>query len=279
MNKSTGRFRYDSIMIQSIARAFDILKVVSDFPEGISTGTIAQMTDLHPSTVSRIVSSLEELDALERAEGTKVVIGKSISNMIDQTPWTERLVRLAEPIMQDLARETGEAVGLTRITDGICEIFYQIQSDHLVGVKDWQGLSFPIHVTSTGKLYLASLKKEELNSYLKIPLVKLASNSVHKASILKKEIKDLRNDKDNSKDKRFIWTIDELEDGLASIAASILDKSGNFQAGLYLSLPTYRLTNDLRSRLEYLIPTATQEISERISNTSLTDVPEQEGVI
>ena len=279
MNKSTGRFSDDSIMIQSIARAFDILKVVSDFPEGISTGAIAQMTDLHPSTVSRIVSSLEELNALERAEGTKVVIGKSISNMIDQTPWTERLVRLAEPIMQDLARETGEAVGLTRITDGICEIFYQIQSDHLVGVKDWQGLSFPIHVTSTGKLYLASLKKEELNSYLKTPLVKLASNSVHKASILKKEIKDLRNNKDNSKDKRFIWTIDELEDGLASIAASILDKSGSFQAGLYLSLPTYRLTNDLRSRLEYLIPTATQEISERISNTRLTDVPEQEGVI
>jgi len=168
--------------------------------------------------------------------------------------------------MQDLARETGEAVGLTHITEGICEIFYQIHSEHRVGVKDWQGLSFPIHVTSSGKLYLASLKEEDLNDYLKTPLVKLASKSVHKTSILKKELKGLRGES-------FVWTIDALEDGLASIASDIVNKSGNFQAGLYLSMPSYRLTEELQARLEYLIPTATKEISDRISNIHLSELP------
>ena len=151
-------------MIQSISRAFDILKVVSDFPDGVSTGIIAQMTDLHPSTVSRIVSTLEQLGALERSEGTKVIIGKGIHELMDPTPWTERLIRIADPILQDLAKQTGEAVGLTRIHEGICEIFYQIEGEHLIGVKDWTGLSFPFHVTSTGKLYLAQLPKDEFKA-------------------------------------------------------------------------------------------------------------------
>ena len=252
-------------MIQSIERAFDILKVVSNFPEGISTGQIAQMTDLHPSTVSRIVSTLERLEALERSEGTKVILGQGIHTLTHKAPWTEKLIRIAQPILQELATETGEAVGLTQIRDGICEIFYQIQGEHLVAIKDWTGLSFPMHVTSTGKLYLSTLKNNELNEYLKRPLVKLASKSIHKASSLKAEVKALRG-------ATFVWTIDELEDGLASIAASIFNATGDFQAGLYLSMPSYRMTKTFKKKLENLIPKAAEDITTQFSVNSHTSV-------
>lgn len=248
-------------MIQSIARAFDILKTVSAFPKGLSSGALAEITGLHPSTASRIVSTLEELGALKRLDGSLVVIGQGIVDMVDTTPWTQRLIHIAQPVLQDLASETGEAIGLTSMSDGLCEIFYQSTSDYHVQIRDWTNLSFPAHVTSTGKLYFALSPASVLESYLQSPLAKakMASASISQANVLRADVQ-------NCHLRGFAWTVDELEDGLSSIAAPITDPTGAFKAGLYLSAPSYRISSkDLQQRLEYLIPTAAKEISERLT--------------
>ena len=45
--------------VQSIERAFHILRAVAEAPEGIGITELAQRTDLHKSTVSRLVAALE----------------------------------------------------------------------------------------------------------------------------------------------------------------------------------------------------------------------------
>ena len=231
--------------IQSIERAFSILKIVSDHPGGIRIGAIAEMTNLNISTVSRIVATLEDLEALRRlSPAGKVAIGPGLIGLVAGAPWTERLIAIARPHLQRLADETGEAVGLTSIDGTICHVFFQITTSQFnVQVRDWTGGTFPLHVTSTGKLYLAYMDKEEVDAILESPLPKVASGTITSKRQLQQEIREVRR-------QGYAWTIDELEDGLTSIAVPLHDQDGRFLAGVYVSAPSYRfIDEDDRNRL------------------------------
>lgn len=231
--------------IQSIERAFSILEIVSEHPDGIRIGAIAEIADLNISTVSRIVATLEDLEALRRlSPAGKVAVGPGLIALVAGAPWTERLSAIAKPHLQRLADETGEAVGLTSIEGSICHVFFQITTSKFnVQVRDWTGGTFPLHVTSTGKLYLAHLDQDEVDAFLVSPLTRVASGTITSQQQFRREIKEVRQ-------QGYAWTIDELEDGLTSIAVPVYDHDGKFLAGVYVSAPSYRFVDeDQRNQL------------------------------
>lgn len=225
--------------IQSITRAFQILRVVHNHPLGVSVGAIAEQTELHVSTVSRILSTLEHVGAIRRLKSHgKVVIGQELLAFAHEAPWRERLITIASPHLRELANLTKEAVGLTYVQGNECHVFFQIGSPHMIQIRDWTGEYFPIHTTSTGKLYLAQLDEAEVADFLSRPLAAVASGTITQPDILRQELEQVRQ-------KGYAWTINELEDGLISIAAPIVDPEGEFLAGVYLSAPLFRFEADL----------------------------------
>ena len=67
--------------VQSIERAFFILRAIAECPDGISVTDLARRTCLHKSTVSRLVMSLETERAVER-EGGNLLIGDGIAELM-----------------------------------------------------------------------------------------------------------------------------------------------------------------------------------------------------
>ncbi|HYI73801.1 MAG TPA: helix-turn-helix domain-containing protein, partial [Gaiellaceae bacterium] len=63
-------------MVQSLERAFAILDEVARRPAGVTA--IAERVSLPKSTVARLLSALEEVDAVERFEGTRWRIGAGV---------------------------------------------------------------------------------------------------------------------------------------------------------------------------------------------------------
>ena len=242
--------------IQSITRAFQILRVVHNQPpvRGVSVGTIAEQTGLHVSTVSRIVKTLEHVGAIRRLKRHgKVVIGPELLAFAHQAPWTERLISVASPDLHELVNLSKEAVGLTSIQGDECHVFFQIGSSHMIQIRDWTGEYFPLHTTSTGKLYLAQLDEDELADFLSRPLA--ASETITEPERWHKELEQVRQ-------QGYAWTTNELEDGLISIAAPIVDQEGAFLAGVYLSAPIFRFDADLqKERLQREIMQTAAKIS------------------
>ncbi len=218
--------------VQSIERAFHILNVVHKRADGISVGELAKETKLHTSTTSRIVSTLEYVGALTRQD-SKLMIGEGIVKLANRAPWTEQIISLATPHLKDLANITQEAVGLTTIEGQECVVFYQIPSDHHIQIRDWTGNRFPLHVTSSGKLYLAELNENEVEAYFKEPLHAVASKTKTDTDELMSELEQIRQEK-------VAWTIDELEDGLTSIGATIQTREAERFVAIYLSMPSFR---------------------------------------
>ena len=220
--------------VQSIERAFQILTAVQQRENGIGIGALATETGLHTSTTSRIVSTLEAVGALTRQD-QQLFIGEGIIKLANRAPWTEQLISVAMPYLRELATVTQEAVGLTIVEGSECVVFYQIPSSHHIQIRDWTGDRFPLHVTSTGKLYLSELSDEELKPFFDASLPQLASETKVQAAEIRQEFSQIRSE-------GVAWTIDELEDGLTSIAATVQSThEGNF-VGLYLSMPSFRFT-------------------------------------
>ena len=243
--------------VQSIDRAFQILHAVHQRINGVTIGDLAEKTDLNVSTVSRLVSSLEDNGAIERI-GSKVVIGEQIVALASRASWTDRLASLATPHLEKLASQTQEAVGLTCIEGRDCRVFFQIPSTHHIQIRDWTGERFPLHVTSSGKLFLALQDAALVDGYLAQPLERFAAGTVVDSAEFRTQLTQIAAE-------RVAWTDNELEDGLTSIAAPIYTTLGSFAAGLYISLPSYRVAS--KATLAAQVSAAAQAISAQLSTT------------
>jgi DNA-binding IclR family transcriptional regulator len=130
----------------------------------------------------------------------------------------------------------------------------QRDSRHFVGVGNWVGRRVPHHCTANGKVFLAFGAAP-----VPEPLERLAPRTITARRALDAELDAVRT-------KGYATTSDELEDGLAALAAPVFDAGGRAVAALSISGPTTRLTAE---RIERLAPTLleeTQELSERLGH-------------
>ena len=244
-------------LVQSVQRAFTILQTVSDHADGIGVSNIALQTGLHTSTVSRLITTLESVNALSRLDGgSQLVLGEGLIDLVSRAPWTERIIAKTRPLLRELAAETRESVGLTRLENGLCHVFFQIESQHHIRIRDWTGYRFPLHVTSSGKLWMADWAEEDARSYFDKQVETPASKTVSDYKTFANEFKQIQRD-------GVAWTIDELEDGLLSIAVSIPQTDTNETGAIYLSAPIYRFTKKSdREKLAKKMIAAASKLSE-----------------
>ncbi len=142
--------------VQSLKRAFDILRTVAAQPKGTSLADIARQAALPKSTVSRMLSTLETIGAVERVvqpEGFR--IGDLIVTLAAQVAYPRSLVALARPYMQELAQRSGETVSLSMPDGDAALTVDQIDSWREWQLRNWIGKRLPLYCTSDGKLYLA----------------------------------------------------------------------------------------------------------------------------
>jgi IclR family acetate operon transcriptional repressor len=139
------------------------------------------------------------------------------------------LAELAEPAMRRLASESGETVNLMVRTAGGAEAIAQVDGRHVLGVSNWIGREVPDHCSAAGKVFLAfgasSLPAGELE--------RATPRTITDRPLLERELDAVRR-------QGFATIVDELELGLAAVAAPIRDADG-VVAALSVAGPTARL--------------------------------------
>ncbi len=227
--------------VQSIERAFAVLRAIQSQADGANVSAVAVETGLHISTVSRLISTLEHIGAVERANG-QVFIGPEIIALANRTPWTDRMISLAQPYLQETAATTQEAVGLTKMEGNECVVFYQTAGSHNVQIRDWTDERFPLHVTSSGKLWMGDWSAAKVAAYFATQPKAVASGTITRLDVMQAEIAV-------AKRTNIAWTYDELEDGLLSIAVPLLSMEKGHPCAIYLSAPAFRFKDNASRRL------------------------------
>ena len=238
--------------VQVIDRLASLLDALSRYQDPVSLKELAIVTNLHPSTAHRILNDLVTTRFVDRAEGGNYRLGMRLLELGNVVKSRLNVREAAIEFMRALHRQTQQTINLSvRQGDEIVYIDRAFSERSGMQVVRAIGGRAPLHLTSTGKLFLSLDEAKAIRAYTtRTGLAGHNKNSITDLSKLEKELADVRANgyaRDN----------EELELGVRCMAAGIRDDSGKMIAGLSISAPADRLQEDW---LKDLIATA-EEIS------------------
>ena len=218
---------------QAIDRAAELLVSVVESSRPLGVGELATSSGLPKSTTSRLVGALERRGLVQRAGDRRVAPGPVLLRFAHQDR-SVSLVELALPALRTLAELSGETINLGVPTPLGVEHLAQEDSRHFMGGTNWVGRRVPYETTANGKVLTA-----------------FNAGTPDGAAV---------------RERGYASAVDELEQGLAAIAAPVFGPDGDAVAALSISGPTIRLT---RARMIELAPhliTQAAQVSERLGH-------------
>ncbi len=218
--------------MQSVERAFAILRCLAGGAAGVSE--VADRVGLPKSTVSRLLSTLQVLGAVEQAgTGNEYRIGEAMFDITAGARPGRSLISLARPHLSELVDALDEVAGLSVLDVGDVVYLDQVAADHQVQVRDWTGERIPAHMVSSGLVLLAHMSEPELDRYLDRPLEASTDHTITDPAALRQRLAAIAAD-------GYVWTRDEYVPGISSVAAPIFGFDGRVVGAVHVHGPSYR---------------------------------------
>lgn len=215
---------------QAVERAAALVAAAVRADEPLGFGELVESCDLAKSTASRLLTALERAELLERDPSGLYRAGPLFWLYAARHDRWDELVRLARPTLQQLGDDTRETVNLAVAQgDRVIQVG-QVDSQYMLGTRDWTQIDVPPHASALGKV---------LYAYAALPvprgrLQRLTPRTVDDGVTLERQLAQTRR-------RGWATTADELEIGLSGVAAPVRGGHGEVVAALGVSGPTQRL--------------------------------------
>ena len=154
--------------IQVIERMMSLLDALAASPDAASLKQLALATELHPSTAHRILAAMSAARFVERQDAGTYRLGIRLLELGNIVKSRINVREVALPFMQELHEKIGEAINLgARHDDEIVYLERTSSGRALVRVVYLVGGRAPLHLTSLGKLFLATDGPQKVREYAK----------------------------------------------------------------------------------------------------------------
>jgi IclR family transcriptional regulator, acetate operon repressor len=215
---------------QAVDRAAALLTLVVEADEPVTFAELSEASGLARSTTSRLLAALENNRLLERCSTGSYIGGPLFVLYAARHDRNAELARLARPMLEAVGEGTGETVHLAVANGGQVAHIAQVDSTFLLGARDWTDVEVPAHASALGKVLLAW-------GELARPVGRLEQLTGHTL----RTADDLDVDLAQVRKRGFAVTRDELEVGLAGVAAPVFGPEQEVVATVGISGPTARL--------------------------------------
>lgn len=254
--------RADASSIRAIRHAVAVLRTFSVAEPVLGVTEIARRVGVHKSTVSRILSTLEDAGLVERDAGTgRYSIGGGIVGLAAPLLATLDVRQVAAPYLEDLAKASGETVSLSVWAGLEAVVVQQVVGPGAVQYFAPVGRRNPAHATATGKALLASLPESSVSKVIERGLARLTDKTIVSRKELLEELARIRK-------VGYAVADGEYDPELSTVAAVVRDSRHDAVAVVAASAPSYRFTRDHRRRLIELVTAAATRLSGRLGYRS-----------
>ncbi len=228
-----------SVTVQVLERAMSLLDVLAEHVEPVSLKDLAATTHLHASTTHRILNDLVVGRYVERVDSGLYRLGMRLLELGSLVKGRLNVREVAIEPMRELHRLTGQTVNLSlRQGDEIVYVERAWSERSGMQVVRAIGGRAPLHLTSTGKLFLSISDPRQVRAYaLRTGLAGTTRNSITQLDRLEHDLTLVRR-------HGYARDNEELELGVRCIAAGIHDDTGKLLAGLSLSAPAERMRDE-----------------------------------
>lgn len=236
--------------IQVIERMTVLLDALANYPDPVSLKELSRVSGLHPSTAHRILNDMVITRLVDRVEPGCYRLGMRLLELGNIVKSRLNVREAALEFMRALHRKTYQTINLSvRQGDVIVYIDRAFSERSGMQVVRAIGGRGPLHLTSTGKLFLSVDEPKAVRGYAtRTGLAGHNKNSITDLAKLERELSLVRA-------RGYARDNEELELGVRCMAAGIHDDTGRLIAGLSISAPADRLQEEW---LDDLINTANQ---------------------
>jgi len=255
-DSEAGRVSGRSGAVQSVDRAVQVLETLAR-EDGASIALLARELEVHASTASRLVASLERHDLIERGENGTVQLGVGLLRLAAAARPRRDLTAIAGPVCEALAEELGETVNVAVLRGGVAVNLYQAQARSTVAMHNWVGDRTVLHATSSGKMLLAHLESDQRRDLLRGELESFTAHTLTDPAVLEAQL-------DEARERGWAEAIEEYEDGLVALAAPVRGPEGTVIAAVSAAGPAYRLSPQHLPEAAVVLRRAAAEISRRL---------------
>ncbi|HWM35556.1 MAG TPA: IclR family transcriptional regulator [Streptomyces sp.] len=250
-------------LVPAVTRALDILELFLDCDGSLSAPEITRRLQLPRTTVHELVTTLTARNYLIQPADQPGRYRLGVRGYQLGSRYAEQLDLAAEG--QQVARSVAETCDETvhvAILEGRDVIYIaKVDSTHAVRMVSGAGRRLPAHCTSVGKMLLASLPEEELESRLAgaEPLTAMTPNSITSPESLRAELVETRG-------RGVAVEQQESNPDVSCVAAPVRDAAGRVVAALSISVPMIRWSEERQSELEGLAVKGAADLSGRLGH-------------
>ncbi|MCD8350245.1 MAG: IclR family transcriptional regulator [Planctomycetaceae bacterium] len=155
-------------LLQSVDNALRVLELFEGAIRELSLTEIARQLSLGKSTVHRLLATLEAREFVEQSpESGRYRLGVRLVHIGACKLSNINVIDECHPILDELAGITGETTHLTFYSGGRTTVVDKVKGSNPTVMATIIGQTTPAYAAASGKIFLAFLPKDELESILR----------------------------------------------------------------------------------------------------------------
>ncbi|WP_334353923.1 DNA-binding transcriptional regulator KdgR [Enterobacter hormaechei] len=239
--------------VSSVLKVFGILQALGEERE-IGITELSQRVMMSKSTVYRFLQTMKSLGYVaQEGESEKYSLTLKLFELGARALQNVDLIRSADIQMRELSRLTKETIHL-----GALVYIHKIDSMYNLRMYSRIGRRNPLYSTAIGKVLLAWRDREEVKQILDGVEYKRSTDRTITST------DELLSVLDNVREQGYGEDNEEQEEGLRCIGVPVFDRFGVVIAGLSISFPTLRFSEERLHEYVAILHTAARKISEQM---------------
>jgi IclR family transcriptional regulator, KDG regulon repressor len=238
------RARAEAGGVQAVERAIDVLSALAEAGARPTLQQLAERLGVAPSTVHRIVTTLERTGMVERdAVGGGYAPGPKIAALYNAHAWDVDVRARARPLMEQLRDTTQETVSLhvRRHTVHVC--VESLDGPHELRIRLEVGATAPLCRACTGRAILAHLPPSEAGRILSeecAPIGAVPGGFAAGSPDLDGWVGERLYDLQMVRAAGYATGLNEPSPGIAGVSAPVFGRGAEILGALTVSGPTVR---------------------------------------
>jgi IclR family pca regulon transcriptional regulator len=215
--------------VQSLARGLAVLTAFDADHRELTLADVARRTDLSRAAARRFLLTLGDLGFV-RTDGKLFALTPQVLRLGAAYLTSLGLPEIASPHLERLSAQVGESSSCA-VLDGDDVVYVaRVATRRIMSVGIAVGTRFPAYATSMGRVLLAALDDAALDAYLgRTDRTRLTPTTLVDEKPLRAELARIR-------ERGWAFVDEELEIGLRSLAAPVLDARGLTRASVNVSM-------------------------------------------
>lgn len=232
--------------VQSLERGLAVIRAFDAQHQALTLSEVARACDLTRAAARRFLLTLTDLGYV-RTDGRLFRLSPRVLELGYAFLSSVGLPQIAEPHLERLVGEIHESSSACVLEGDDIVYVARVPTSRIMTVSITVGTRFPAYLTSVGRVLLAYLPDEEIDSYIeRTELRRPTQRTIGTPQMLRAELKRVR-------DQGYAIVDQELEEGLRSVAAPVRDRNGTVVAAI--NIPVHASRNSIESvRRDFLPP-------------------------